>query len=191
MIGDSIAYGQNDPSGGWSRILAAEFQSVDQPGRRWWNLAIPGDTLVNLESYAVDEVRVRQADTVLISASINDLTFGTSPERLMVAVRSLVRRLDFLGARSVVATPVWYDGAVRSREYNPIPDVAVAQFRELLLDWGVAEQRRVLDLWPVLQQRPDLLDDGLHPTAQGHVLLADAWRASLASRFFFRAVLLR
>ena len=51
VVGDSIAYGRSDPSGGWAQYLAAAHISRDELNNRFYNLAIPGKTLAGLYKY--------------------------------------------------------------------------------------------------------------------------------------------
>ena len=60
ITGDSIAYGRNDPAGGWAARLAEHHLRAGVHGRRVWNLAIPGATLLGMKHYSPAECRVRE-----------------------------------------------------------------------------------------------------------------------------------
>lgn len=42
VVGDSLAYGRCDVSGGWAQLLRVRHQGVDEVRRRMWNVACPG-----------------------------------------------------------------------------------------------------------------------------------------------------
>jgi lysophospholipase L1-like esterase len=59
------------------------------------------------------------------------------------------------------------------------------ELRESMRSWCQRTFRDFVDTWDVLADRPSLFSDGLHPTAEGHRLLAEAvgnvWAAKIAS----------
>ncbi|MHA7224033.1 SGNH/GDSL hydrolase family protein [Arthrobacter sp. RHLT1-20] len=72
--------------------------------------------------------------------------------------------------RRVVMSPNWVDTTL-------VPSLHVGEIldlRETLRSWCERTFRDFLDTWDVLADRPALFSDGLHPTAEGHRLLAEA-----------------
>lgn len=100
VVGDSIAFGLDDPAGGWAGILARHHGS--SRGRRFWNLAVPGLTLYELDQRIEREIALRRVDTVLIGVGLNDLRADHGPARptdLVTTMDNLCARLEATGCR--------------------------------------------------------------------------------------------
>lgn len=176
VVGDSIAYGRSDPSGGWAQYLAAAHISQDEINNRFYNLAIPGKTLAGLYKYTPAEVATRKVDTVILSAGINDLAGveGTpaTAEDLLEHLKNLCKQLETDGRRVIILTPLWLDAAVARERMNFSVNIAeVEKYRNLLLAWANETQHTVIDLYPVLENRRERFADGVHPDAEGHRLI--------------------
>lgn len=175
VIGDSIAYGRADTAGGWAQHLKATHCAADESRHRLWNFAVPGEKLENLVAYVLPEVSTRSIDTVLIGAGINDLIAGASPASLLSHLDRLCKELEDAGCRPVVLTPLWVDEKKALHDFGARIELATIQaYRRSLLKWGDRAHRCVIDLYPVLENRPDLLSDGIHPDARGHELIFEA-----------------
>ncbi|RUQ21772.1 GDSL-type esterase/lipase family protein [Kocuria sp. HSID16901] len=182
--GDSIAYGQHDPEGGWAHRLATELEFYSYPDRRMFNLAIPGIFLTQLAEQLPGELPWRRPDTVLIAAGVNDVARpldGPQPNPdLEAALDTLNEACRELGARMVVLSPIWLDETRRKTVGGMQSTVrAVHNVVERQRTW--CEERNVdfIDAWEALQDRPDLLGDGLHPNAAGHAHLYEYLRDRL------------
>lgn len=177
VVGDSIAYGMSCPDGGWAASLARRHTGAD-PAHRYWNLAIPGARLIDLVTRAESEVAPRRVDTVILAAGVNDLARGegqVTPLQLLTAVDSYCAAAEASGRRPVVCTPVWVaEDRARTEFGVVVQDADLRTYRGLLQDWAAATHRDLIDLYPVLENRSDLFSDGLHPTSEGHHLLARA-----------------
>lgn len=184
VAGDSIAFGLSDPDGGWAGHLARHHGNAD--GRRLWNLAVPGLTLAELDRHLDAEASLRRVDTVLIGAGINDLRADHGPTRpadLVTRMDTLCARREAAGCRPVVLTPLWVDVPRADAEFGMHVRLRdAAEYRERLLTWGEQTHRDVVDLWPVLEDRPERLTDGVHPDVQGHAMLWDRLRGSGSPR---------
>ena len=183
IVGDSIAYGRSDPSGGWAQHLAAAHISRDELNNRFYNLAIPGKALAGLHKYTPAEVATRKVDTVIISAGINDLAGveGTpsTAEELLEHLKNLCNQLETDGRTVILLTPLWLDDVIARERMNFSVDLAeVEKYRNLLLTWTHETQHTVIDLYPVLENRPERLVDGVHPDPEGHRLL---WESMIAA----------
>lgn len=183
VVGDSIAYGRSDVGGGWQAALSRWHLGRDEVEHRFWNLALPGTTLARIDGHIHSELRERLVDTVLLSAGINDLMLDrTTPEQTVDRVRRLCEAFEAVGIRPVVLGPTWIETEAAARDHGTeLPAETLAAYRERLLAWGRETFRDVLDPWPVLEHRPDLLTDHLHPGPAGHELLA-AWIFDAAGR---------
>lgn len=172
VIGDSIAYGRSDITGGWAQHLKVAHCDSDEKRHRLWNFAIPGEKLTNLESYILPELVTRSVDTVLIGAGINDVIAGISANAILSALESLCEKLEDAGCRPVTFTPLWLDAEKTVRIFGADVDlVNVCNYRVALLDWGKRTHRDVVDLYPALENRSEILTDGIYPDARGHEII--------------------
>lgn len=176
LIGDSIAYGRCTPDGGWAARVASRHIARDEENNRFFNLSWPGATMGEVLDAAKAEVSARRADTVLVAAGINDLLHadgrdGTQVNQDVIArLESFCDAMELQGRRVVVMSPNWADATVISGlQLGEILDL-----RESLRSWCQRTFRDFLDTWNVLADRPTLFSDGLHPTTEGHQLLAEA-----------------
>ena len=173
ILGDSIAYGRCDPSGGWARLLGGAHIAKNEERNRVFNLAVPGMTASELAGGSREETASRRCDTVFIACGVNDLLHGASPGRAAAAVKSIAESVEASGARPVVLGALWLDAERSAREFGAAcaPE-DIAALNALLAEWGAETSRDVIDPSPVLAGRTELLADGLHPTAEGHRRLA-------------------
>ncbi|MFF9499656.1 GDSL-type esterase/lipase family protein [Streptomyces sp. NPDC014656] len=170
LAGDSIAYGRCDPRGGWAGHLAAAHIAANETAHRFFNLAVPGATLADVAAQTPALLPARLPDTLLVAAGINDAAAGDGDlARLAEHLDSLAADALAAGARLVVVGPTWLD-----EEHAPVHeglrftlDRALA-LRSALRAWCETRHVDHLDPWEPLRDRPDLLADGLHPTAEGH-----------------------
>lgn len=177
VVGDSIAYGMSCPDGGWAASVALRHSCADA-AHRIWNLAIPGARLIDLVEQSEAELGPRRVDTVLLAAGVNDLALRddqVSPMQLLEAVDSFCDRAETTGRRPVVCTPVWVAEERACSEFGvKVRNDDLLAYRALLQGWAKETHRDLIDLYPVLEGRADLFSDGLHPTCEGHILLANA-----------------
>lgn len=173
VVGDSIAFGLDDPDGGWAGHLTRQHSNTY--GRRVWNLAVPGLTLRQLTHHIDAETALRRVDTVVIAAGINDLAADhgpAHPAELVTMMDAMCTRLEGVGRRPVVLTPVWLDVKRASEQFSmQVRLQDAANYRDRLICWATQTHRDVIDLWPVLEGRTDRFTDGVHPDAEGHAQL--------------------
>lgn len=176
LIGDSIAYGRCTQDGGWAARVASRHIIRDEENNRFFNLAWPGATMLEILDAAEAEVAARRADTILVAAGINDLIHAGGRNGAQVG-QNAVAQLEFFceameskGRRVVVMSPNWVDTTV----FPGLQLGEILDLRETLRSWCERTFRDFLDTWDVLADRPALFSDGLHPTAEGHRLLAES-----------------
>ncbi|MFE1349861.1 SGNH/GDSL hydrolase family protein [Streptomyces sp. NPDC058757] len=170
IAGDSIAYGRCDPRGGWAGRLAAAHIAANEAEHRLFNLAVPGASLADVAAQTPALLPARRPDTLLVAAGVNDAAAGDAdPARLAEHLDSLAATALAAGARLVVAGPTWLDEE-RAPVYEGLRFTLdrVLALRAALRAWCEARHVDHLDLWEPLRDRPGLLADGLHPTAEGH-----------------------
>lgn len=175
VTGDSIAYGRCDPTGGWAARLAEHHLSAGVHGRRVWNLAIPGATLLGMRDYSPAECAIREVDTVVLSAGINDLAgvggVVVGPAQVVDGCVELCAVHEAAGRQVIVLGPTWVNQNPDEPMGLPIITDDALSYRNLLAETMRSTGRRFIDLWQVLRNRPDLLGDEVHPTTQGHLAL--------------------
>ncbi|KOU13831.1 hypothetical protein ADK52_37865 [Streptomyces sp. WM6372] len=186
VVGDSIAYGRCDPRGGWAGHLAAAHIAGNESTHRFFNLAIPGSFLTDVREQMPALLAPRLPDTLLVAAGINDsavpLASPHSPHSPQAAYDGPAYIADRLGplaatalghnARLVVLGPTWID-ETRTGDYEGLrfTQARVRALRESTRSWCDEHHVDFVDMWEPLRGRPELLVDGVHPTAEGHEAL--------------------
>ncbi|MEU8580792.1 GDSL-type esterase/lipase family protein [Streptomyces abikoensis] len=172
IVGDSIAYGRCDPQGGWAARLAAAHIARNEAAHRVFNLAIPGSTLTDVSEQTPPLLAPRLPDTLLVAAGINDSARPDGLTLLTDSLNSLAATALRHNARLVVAGPTWLDEE-HAPDYEGLSftRARALELRASLRAWCDANHVDFLDMWEPLRERPDLLVDGLHPSAEGHETL--------------------
>lgn len=175
VVGDSIAYGRTDPAGGWAAAVGAWHVGRLETEHRFYNLAYPGTTAERIRGHIGSELAARKVDTVLLAAGINDLLLdGRPPAEVVQRLERLCELIEGLGIRPVVCGPNWLDAPrTQALEGRSVDLGRVRELREAVARWCAHTLRDHLDPWEVLEDRPELFEDGLHPDPRGHRLLAE------------------
>lgn len=182
-IGDSIVAGRIDSrGGGWVSRLQSRFVGAN-PGRRLlYNLGIAGETSEGLLDRLWSECTLRKPDLILIGIGVNDSRSEGGPEvpprTEETAFRAnLIKSIEISRAlaRVVFVTMIPID----EQRTRPLRENIYYSFstqeryatvtQEVLLSEGV-EFVDVYRSWMALSKeaRSSLLEDGLHPNADGH-----------------------
>ncbi|HEX9225506.1 MAG TPA: SGNH/GDSL hydrolase family protein, partial [Arthrobacter sp.] len=149
--------------GGWAVLVASRHIARDEENNRFFNLAWPGATTLEILDAAAAGVAARRADTVVVAAGINGLLHadgrgGAQVDRdVMACLESFFEAMESQGRRVVVISPNWVDTAV-------VPSLHLGEIlylRETLRSWCERTFRDFLDTWDVLADRPGLFSDGL------------------------------
>lgn len=182
--------GPNSPTGlgnGYPRLIMDRLLG-ERPDDdlQFYNRGISGDRLQDLvHRWEGDTLRLLP-DMLSILIGINDtwnylyLGMGASPEEFLEIYRRLLRdtRQRLPSVRLILCEPFalvtgevtaeW--GEDLSRRQSAVKELA-HEFDAVLVPFQNALDRGVSEGIPPRQ----LLDDGVHPTARGHRLLADCW----------------
>jgi len=172
-IGDSIMSGHGlDPNQAWPTLLAQQF------GWRLTNLASDGSGFVqvgdNGDTFA-DQARIAiglSPDLIIFAGSSNDLGNSDAEisERTSDTIRAIRTALPTVGILAV--SPIWSDTDEPSQLLTIDADTAEA---------AQLSDSQVLRIGEPLHSRPDLIQpDGVHPNADGDVLIARAVTEALA-----------
>jgi acyl-CoA thioesterase I len=196
FTGDSITdSGRNRPDAnplgtGYPFIVGSRLQAkVKSPSLRIFNRGISGNRIYDLEARLEQDLLALQPTVVSILIGINDTwrrydrkMDSPIPEFKASYARILQRIHDVLEARVILLEPfllhVPEDRAAWREDLNPridaVRELAVEFKTELLpLDgiFAAAACQAPAAFW---------LPDGVHPSAAGHALIADAWMRTVA-----------
>jgi lysophospholipase L1-like esterase len=184
ILGDSIAYGNNDPYGGWVWYLR-ELLSSNNPDNEIVNLSIGGETILNF-SKDIESGLKRFLDATIeivfiLALGINDTNSIKHPAATSdnnEFINSLGKILDYLKKYSSF---IYCVGLTRVDESKVSPDFTNSKIEEYdkLLEIFAGENRiSYIDLKSSVFNKDfgSLLDDGLHPNTIGHKLIYEEIR---------------
>ncbi|MFC0627024.1 SGNH/GDSL hydrolase family protein [Kribbella deserti] len=169
---------------GYVRQLTVDLGS---PAPRVLNTGISGNRAVDLVRRWQTDVLAHQPDVVSILIGINDTwrrydkADPTSTEAYEASYRQLLAPLRTAGARIVLMEPFLLAVKPEQHEWREDLDPKIAVVRRLATEYGAvlvptdAELNlRAESLGPIA-----IADDGVHPTALGHRLIAEIWRSTV------------
>ncbi|MEM9567679.1 MAG: GDSL-type esterase/lipase family protein [Cyanobacteria bacterium P01_E01_bin.34] len=188
-IGDSFVYGYGDwEGGGWAERLKRHWQHPQQEGHILYNLGVRGDTVRHLEQRLETEFRQRGElrrnvpDGLILSVGANDSArLGHANGRHYVSLDEFEEAIARILTKAREFCPVWFVGMVPVDEakmpfagsvyYSHADQVLYNEaIREACEQYGVpflncfARWNSRGELW----RKSRLLDDGLHPSVEGH-----------------------
>lgn len=200
---DSVGVGTKNPEReAWPVVLHREALA----GTRFVNVAIPGATVVRAMAREVPEALRLAPALVTVWLNVNDIVALVPPERYERQLQELVRALRRGGAtRVLVANTPPLDtlpaylacrpGGERQRcvlgsqAIAPGPELVrqvVAAYNQAIARVVAAEGAELVDLHAAgLKARAEgkekelVSDDGFHPSAAGHRLVAETFAAAL------------
>ncbi|MGW8483387.1 SGNH/GDSL hydrolase family protein [Microbacterium sp. NPDC055903] len=187
FFGDSItdAGRRDDPQGlghGYVRVIAEHFEDVS-PGTAVINRGISGNRTGDLIARLEDDVLGEAPDVVSILIGINDVwrrydrDEATSAEQFEENLRTILTTIrDRTQAQLVIVEPFLLPVADKLH-YREDLDPKIAVLRRLAAEFDAV----FVDLDAPLtasatQSTPETVaPDGVHPSADGHRFIADAW----------------
>ena len=182
-IGDSLSEGLGDPVGGaqlkgWASYLADQLRAVS-PSMQFTNLAVRGHTTSRALATQLDAALAAEPDLVSVFIGGNDVLFiprfdaahfADQLDRLVEpfvapGVTVVLSTLPDLTACSLLPPPL--RGALRRRVMaaNEVIEDAADRHQTVLLDSWADERTRRHAMWSL---------DRIHPSAQGHRLIAQS-----------------
>ncbi len=180
-MGDSITYGYglSDLSRRWSDLTAS------RTGHTLMNCGVSGDTTAGMLARCQTQVFHQQADAFVFLGGINDISILGEDKIVRANVISIYRQALALGLPLILGLPLpVVPEDLGAPVWEPDRDnFQIAKLCDQYANWvqqfAAANQIPLVDFrTPFL--RPDgrvngsLFQDGLHPTAEGHRLMADA-----------------
>lgn len=171
IFGDSITQGAYDSQGGWAQRLK---QHVKKNNVAVFISGVDGDTSTGLLQRLEKEVSSRKPDVIIIAIGINDslfyngrvktslAQFRKNIEKIIKISRKCTLRILILGLTCVdekKTTPVPWNGWVYSNN-------KIKQYDSMLKEVSEEENVQFLELFSLLSVED--LEDGIHPTDEGH-----------------------
>lgn len=174
-IGDSLTYGWLAEKGYLDFLQETLASRYPNSNLSILNRGIPGDTAEGgLQRLQADVIAIRP-ECVLIQFALNDAYTGYRPDRFAENIRAMVQVISRqINAETILITSVWIDSLPENKlalifyqeleavaEENQLPIAKVHEYWKLKINSGLKMARLV---------QPD----GVHPTAAGYKVMAEA-----------------
>ncbi len=172
-LGDSLTYGWMVRRGYFERFVST-LQTRWPKGRiSGINAGIPGDTALG-GLRRIDAVLREKPTLVLVQFGLNDLFSGVDPGSFQMSYEQITQRVIAAGAIPILV--------VSSPLPNPLEQEKATRYYDIIRQLGaklgvpVADTDLHLRSSVEMRDAPEhlILDDGSHPSDQGHRLMADA-----------------
>ena len=178
-LGDSLTFGYGvKPAQRWIALASGEGWTLHNHG-------VCGDTtggmLVRLHTGLLPLLR-REGGAVLLCGGDNDIFYSGCASAARSNMGAMVHQLLGLGVRPILASPIPVCAEDAPKNWGGVVDFAaaaaeVARYRTWCRDFAAAFGLPFVDFYAdfVAENgavRRQLYLDGMHPTAQGHALMA-------------------
>lgn len=182
-IGDSITYGYGiGTKHRWTSIAAAST------GYEIINRGVNGDTTGGILA-RLQEALSLKPQIVFIMGGYNDIFYSGTDTGARANIGSAVQQILAKAAFPVVGIPYDIDVNFCPEQWNSLADFNTAykqvkDYREWLIRYCEVFNVETLDFGSCM--KPEYLFDGLHPSEEGHVAMAEAFSGkirSIADRF--------
>jgi len=189
-MGDSITLGVGLPEyrGRWTDLVA------ERTGHTLVNLGIGGDTTSGMLARCQNQIFGNDFDAMILLGGSNDISYEWEYRHAWSNIIAIYRQAKFFGIPLIMGIPVPMiaeDLAVR--EYYPGRDnrkiaALTDEFSRMLKIYCTEKEIPFADfretfLGPDGLGRRELYFDGLHPTAEGHELMAQVLCRTLVQLF--------
>ena len=189
-MGDSITYGHSlsDLSQRWTDLVAA------RTGHALVNRGVSGDTTGGMLARCQNQVFAQFPDAMILLGGINDINLTGQYRPVCANVAAIARQAMALELPILIGLPlpiVPEDLKVMAwdKDCDPFRSAGLCeQYAEWLRAFCASKELPLVDFRsPFLQAdgtvRRELFQDGLHPTAEGHALMAEELCRVLAEVF--------
>lgn len=200
VFGDSIAYGHNDPEGGWVDRLKRDFleRKYSVPDFSWsvYNQGVSGayssDVLDNLEGESRARIKDSEKSIIIFAIGVNDTQFFTDTNQFYISAEDFkgnISKLTELAKKH--ADKVVFVGITPCVEskVTPIPwrtevhysNERIEQFENIISE--VCKDNKMLFL-PLFEKIKNsdyekFFEDGLHPDPVAHQMIYEMVRGFL------------
>ena len=189
-LGDSITYGYGVRSAQrWTTLVG---QALACPVV---NLGVSGDTTGGMLARLNTEVipRLRQQPrgmrpTVLLMGGVNDIFYSGTDTAARANMGAMVQQVLTVGGRCVMLSPLAVSFPTVTPEWQevmrPSNEAVLKAYQQWMALFCRTFQVPYIPLYDLLRDadgtpRPELYLDGLHPTAEGHRIMAERIAAAL------------
>lgn len=178
-LGDSFTAGRDSiDAERWADLLAAGMRRVN-PRLRYENLAVDGATSAEVLEGQVDEALALEPDFITVICGANDVLLATRPDVEGYAKNfdAILRRLREGAPEAMLVTATAPEGW-QFMDLRPRTEARLIEATKELNDItrAAAERYGVLCLpvagHPALRDPATFSADGLHPSSEGHQLVA-------------------
>lgn len=174
-LGDSLTYGWMVSQGYFERFVLALTARWPDADITCINAGIPGDTALG-GLRRIDAVLNQKPTLVLVQFGLNDLFSGVDPASFEKSYRQIASRVIDANAIPILV--------VSSSLPNPLEQKKATGYYDIIRHLGKELGLPVADTDLHLQNSSEMrdapenlyLDDGSHPSDQGHRIMADALR---------------
>jgi lysophospholipase L1-like esterase len=177
-LGDSLTYGF-----GVSRRETWVSLAAERTGMEFINRGVNGDTTEGMLARLQDEMTACSPDRVLLMGGSNDIFMSKTAESAKANISALAHQAAASGAIPWLGTPIPLDVDNIRRDWASPTDAA--RFQEIgdeYAEWlrtfagvfkiQVIDFRAAFETISHIEQKRALYLDGLHPTPEGHRLMA-------------------
>jgi len=171
-LGDSLTYGWMVRRGFFDRFVDSLERRYDSAELARVNGGIPGDTAAG-GLRRIDRVLDRSPDVILVQFALNDAFAGVGPDRFGESLEDITRASIAAGAVPVLATSCPLMMEAEQRLANGFYERIRSMAEDLDLPLADLERFWLEETGPVAQRDDLFLADGVHPTDEGHQLMAD------------------
>lgn len=180
-LGDSLTYGYGVHRREAWVSLAAERTKLELINR-----GINGDTTGGMLARFRDEMAAYSPDRVLLMGGSNDIFISGSADSAKINMSALAHQAIALGAAPIIGTPPPLDAETLPRDWADLTDAlrsqeigdGYAKWLRLFVNVfniPLVDFRRAFESISDRERRQRLYLDGVHPTPEGHRLMADVF----------------
>jgi lysophospholipase L1-like esterase len=171
VFGDSIVWGANDPINGWVALLSSHAWKKEH---EVCNLGITGDTTDDLLKRFMPECKMRNPKIIIVAAGLNDAQVRN--KRVHVSQKKFEHNIfELIRQGKKFTNTLCFIGptVVDERKTTPVSWVSASYFNEKSLVYETILKNccqkmhvQFISVFDVLSKKD--LDDGVHPTIEGH-----------------------
>lgn len=178
VFGDSTAWGAWDnEKGGWVNRLWLYFAEHDDPYVEVCNLSISGGTSEDVLKRFESEAKAREATALVFQTGANDAAYRNTEGNFQVMPEAFEKNIESIitKARALTGRIMWLGSkGVDESRTTPIPwrpdlfytNANTERYNGIIQSVCETQNVPYCDLAGIVNK--DELDDGIHPTAQGH-----------------------
>ncbi|MDR1979410.1 MAG: GDSL-type esterase/lipase family protein [Synergistaceae bacterium] len=178
-LGDSLTYGFGVSRRDTWGSLVAERTKMELV-----NCGVNGDTTGGMLARLRDEMTMHSPDKVLLMGGSNDIFISGTAESAKANMSALAHQVIALGAVPLIGTPPPIDALNIRPDWATLADAVHAQnVGDEYAEWlrlfagvftiPVIDFRSAFQAFSDAERNRELYIDGLHPTPEGHRLMAD------------------